>query len=376
MATTVSAPANHYELLGIAPDASEAEIDHAFAREISSLKPRAFGGITEVSVAYRTLRDPERRLDYDKAIGIERRPAITAGGPLGLHLEMHMTPPARRQDSVGGFIAAALRKAEEPKADPIEAPKADPTDEQAGVEVASVPQPFVARQAAAVPVPAIEPGPFPLPPIEAWPEQRESAVEWRRPGLTIGALFVGVALAGAAAGLWSQREIASPASASAPLPEPKAAAPAPIVEEAASPARLPVPAVQQQQQPAVPSAVSPRRAGPKRVAASEPSPAAADQPAPEIAEVDHATSTPAQTTSEPAEAAPATEAPTQAAAAIPLSAGTVAATIRKIGYPCERVASSAPAGDSGVFIITCSSGDSYRAAPVGGRYHFKRLGKH
>jgi hypothetical protein len=374
MATTVSAPANHYELLGIAPDASEAEIDHAFAREISSLKPRAFGGITEVSVAYRTLRDPERRLDYDKAIGIERRPAIAAGGPLGLHLEMHMTPPARRQDSVGGFIASALRAAEKPKADSAEAPKADPIEERTITEAVNMPGPFVARQVAAVPLPAVEPLPLPL--AEAWPEERESAVEWKRPGLTIGALFVGVALVGAAAGLWSQREIASPASASVPLPEPNAAAAAPVTEKAATPALSPVPAVQQQH-PAVPSAVSPRRAGPKQVAANETRPVPADQSVPQLAEVDQAAETPVETASAPVEAEPATEAPAPAATvAMPLAASTVARIIHKIGYPCGRVASSAPAGDSGVFIVTCSSGDSYRAAPVGGRYHFKRLGKH
>jgi hypothetical protein len=368
MATTVSAPANHYELLGLTPDASDAEIEHAFAREISSLKPRAFGGITEVSVAYRTLRDPMRRLDYDKAQGIERRPAVMTTEPVGIHLQMHMTPPAKREDTVGAFIASALRKAEEPKADPIREP--------ARAEAPRLAQPFVAREAAPVPTRAIEPDPLPmpLPPVETWPEERDSALEWKRPGLTIGALFVGVALAGAAAGLWSQREIGTPASASVALPEPKAVAPAPVAEEAATPAPLPVPAVQQQH-PAVPSAVSPRRAGPKQVAASQTPPAPDDEPAPQLAEVDQATATPAEPTAQPVDAS-VTDAPASAAAAIPLSAGTVAATIRKIGYPCGRVASSAPAGDSGVFIVTCSSGDSYRAAPVGGRYHFKRLGKH
>jgi hypothetical protein len=91
--------------------------------------------------------------------------------------------------------------------------------------------------------------------------------------------------------------------------------------------------------------------------------------------VDQALAAPAEAAPAAVEA-PAAAEPPAASVAMPLAASTVARTIHKIGYPCGRVASSAPAGDSGVFIVTCSSGDSYRAAPVGGRYHFKRLGKH
>jgi hypothetical protein len=32
-------------------------------------------------------------------------------------------------------------------------------------------------------------------------------------------------------------------------------------------------------------------------------------------------------------------------------------------------------GKAGVFKVTCTSGDSYRAAPVRGRYRFSRWGK-
>ena len=64
-------------------------------------------------------------------------------------------------------------------------------------------------------------------------------------------------------------------------------------------------------------------------------------------------------------------------ASLPLSKATIARTIGRIGYACGSVAStSAIDGQSGAFKVTCTSGDSYRASQVRGRYHFKRLGSH
>jgi hypothetical protein len=52
----------------------------------------------------------------------------------------------------------------------------------------------------------------------------------------------------------------------------------------------------------------------------------------------------------------------------------VARTIERIGYSCGKVAStSAIEGSSGAYTVTCTSGQSYRAAPVRGRYHFRRI---
>jgi hypothetical protein len=63
----------------------------------------------------------------------------------------------------------------------------------------------------------------------------------------------------------------------------------------------------------------------------------------------------------------------EAPAAMPLPDSVVARTIGRIGYACGEVASTtAVDGAPGVFKITCTSGHSYRAAPVRGRYHFKR----
>ncbi len=54
----------------------------------------------------------------------------------------------------------------------------------------------------------------------------------------------------------------------------------------------------------------------------------------------------------------------------------IARTIERIGYACGDIASSAAGDGPGVYTVTCTSGQTYRAAPVGGRYHFKRLGSH
>jgi hypothetical protein len=77
--------------------------------------------------------------------------------------------------------------------------------------------------------------------------------------------------------------------------------------------------------------------------------------------------------SEPAVAEPAP--PEATAAALPLPNSVVARTIERIGYSCGKVAStSAIEGSSGAYTVTCTSGQSYRAAPVRGRYHFRKIG--
>jgi hypothetical protein len=60
---------------------------------------------------------------------------------------------------------------------------------------------------------------------------------------------------------------------------------------------------------------------------------------------------------------------------LPLSNAVIARTIDRIGYACGEVASAAPADGEGVFKITCSSGQVFQAAPVSGRYRFRRWSK-
>ena len=62
-------------------------------------------------------------------------------------------------------------------------------------------------------------------------------------------------------------------------------------------------------------------------------------------------------------------------AKMPLPNSVVARTIGRIGYPCGQVASTTALDGAGVFKVTCTSGHSYRAAPVHGRYRFRRMTK-
>src|SRR3954447_16645669 len=76
MVSAVKTRPSYYEVLGIAPTASGDEVAAAFARELT--RPRAFGGIAEVSIAYQALRDPGRRAAYDASLGL--KPAAPRGG--------------------------------------------------------------------------------------------------------------------------------------------------------------------------------------------------------------------------------------------------------------------------------------------------------
>ncbi|HET9459410.1 MAG TPA: hypothetical protein VFO51_05470 [Sphingomicrobium sp.] len=199
----------------------------------------------------------------------------------------------------------------------------------------------------------------------------EIASEWKRPELAVGGLIGAVALIGALAGWWAASDIeAEPAETVASIVAPDAQA-RPSGSVAASEVR-PSADKAEPETPA-PTNVNPPRSRRAPVAQAQP-----DAPAPpriaeeefagdavEASELDDIV---VQRADAQAPTAPAV------AATLPLPNKVVARTIERIGYSCGEVASTTPVegAAAGVFKVTCSSGQSYRAAPTRGRYHFRR----
>jgi hypothetical protein len=326
MDTLVKPRPNHYELLGITPSASDEEIARAFAREISPMTPHAFGDIALLSVAHETLRDPARRRAYDESLGLNVKPKPVKplqGWQYKTTVRVAGAAPPPAPASPAAPVAPAQALASEPEQAPDPIPKRD----------------------------WIPPRPIPLHirPFD------EDASEWKRPVIIGGGIFVGVAVMGVLAGLWAARDVQSKISADTLQIEAPAEARAPSVD---SPVKPPDIAAQ------TPPTHPPPRTQPKSPRAK--AVPAQEQRAEDIPEI--------PTEQVAALASQAGEA-NETAAAMPLSNALIARTIGRIGYSCGEVAStSAVDGAPGVFKVTCTSGQSYRAAPVGGRYRFRRWG--
>jgi hypothetical protein len=342
MASTVKSRPNHYEVLGLAPTASSDEIAQAFAREISIFRPHSFGGIAEVTVAYETLRNPARRRAYDAELGLDAKPepkhvlsSSGVGGASFLNRPGSFAETVERPakpDSTP-FIAAALRElaSPEPLRRAVEAPAPEPQLAEPGED-------FVRLELGNDPDIA-----------------EEGSPPWKRIGILAGGLVLAVGIAGAWAG-WMAGNGKVPerpeAAALVTLPPPTTFAVGDPAQAAAAPMEKQAP-VARPKRPALAAARTRRARPPSRLASleeqlAEPVAAKADPQAPG--------------------AAPAT-----VAASMPLPNRVVARTIARIGYPCGEVASTTAGGSPGVFTVTCTSGHSYQAAPVRGRYHFRRL---
>jgi hypothetical protein len=349
---------NHYQTLGLKPGARSEEIEQAFAQAVSAFTPRAFGSVTIVSVAYETLRNPARRRAYDQSIGL---------GPPPPPLTRFAVPASGTMPFVGSrYTAARLAGLEPaPKPPPVEPELVEPERiEAAPAEHDSVGHFLAQSQRLSSPEPLAEPT-IPKQPAPAAftfePNTAESlggeATSIRPIVFGAVAMVAAAALFGAWMGLVSTEEVPAEVAATevkAELPPP---GPAAAAIEPAAPLIL-----TEDRTAAAPSAAPIRSAVTERPRA-----------APLIH--DEVASAPQPAVTELAEAPQpvAVEAAASSTARMPLGDAAVARTIRKIGYPCGSVASTAAGSGAGVFVVTCTSGHSYRAAPTNGRYRFKRL---
>jgi hypothetical protein len=325
MVSTVKSRPNYYEMLGLTPSAAGNTVAQAFARATSAFRPHSFGGITELCVAYETLRDPVKRRAYDASLGLIPRPKI---------------PPAPRPASARFMQRPAVAVA----------PSLEPKVEPKPLE------PVMRR-------PVQLDSPMPRQPAFSEVNVGSSPIEWKRMGTIAGGLVAVAVFVGAFAGWWSGSSAAEPDQP----------------QRVASAARQPERPTFSEPEPA-PSVVEARADQPRRAVATRPRVertthrpriAASEaesqliQPPPELAN---------PTSADPH--APETAPLPAVATSMPLPHRTVARTIDRIGYSCGSVASASPVdGAAGVYKVTCTSGQSFQAKPVNGRYRFRRLAR-
>jgi hypothetical protein len=188
-------------------------------------------------------------------------------------------------------------------------------------------------------------------------DNERRSIDWRLPAAGAGALFLAIGV-GAWAG-WGSGNVNEDALGNqAVTVKVPSAKPAPVFASAVEPA---LDAAEGQ-----PAARAPVAAAPKPKARP---PLEISLPEQQQAEVAVLEQKQGELESQPAVA----EAPVIAASAkMPLPNAVVARTIGRIGYPCGAVSATSALG-GGVFKVTCTSGHSYRAAPVNGRYRFRRI---
>lgn len=326
MVSSVKSRLNHYEMLGLTPSATGEAVAQAFVRATSAFRPHAFGGMTELCVAYETLRDPAKRRAYDASLGLAPKPQIRP-----------ITRPASAHFMQRPAVAVV----------PPPEPKVEPKS----------PEPVVRRP--------VQPDlPLPRQPPFIEPNADISPVDWKRPRKIFGGLAAAAVSVGALAGWWSGSSAVEPE-------QPEQVASAPNQPE------KPVPTLPELWPEPAPSVVEAPAVRPRRAIAARPRVERPAQP-PQLAasETDPAPIQPSSDSADPAEADPLAPEAAPVPAAMPLPHRTVARTIDRIGYNCGQIASATPVeGAAGVYKVTCTSGQSFRASPVNRRYRFRRLAR-
>ena len=359
MVETVKVRPNHYEALGLTPAASSEEIAQAFAREVNLIPVLPLGTFAQVSAAFEALRDPVRRMAYDATLAPPPKPSHSLIGRLE-------RPPLEERLPAKAADTEVLPRVDPDVPESAPAPK--PTTAPSTDGILSQP-----------PEPRADPSRQWSEPTEQyfedqmdWRELEREARADRSVRPDVGGLVLNTAVGGAlllaiVLGAWTGLESGSDnPQASATLPI-SLATPAPATD--ATPPPSPSSSSEQlerpKESPQVAARVEPARR-PLQIDLPDEIPA---NPAPAAKDQTSEASTTGELASEPA-------APAVGTAKLPLPDAVVARTIGRIGYACRQVASTTPMeGEApGTFKVTCTSGDSYRAAPVNGRYRFRRLG--
>jgi hypothetical protein len=360
MVSAVKSRPSHYEVLGIVPTASSDEVAAAFARELS--RPRVFGGIAEVSIAYQALRDPIKRAAYDASLGLkpvagaaEQRDTDRLPLP-ARHVDPQRRPEPSAEPRTASFIASSLRQPVEPELGHDPSPGFRPQLVEAPPKAGLAQQPAADRAVGRVE-------------LELAGDNESSRIGWRPIGIA-GAVVVAVGLLGA----WAGSNASDASEPQQPARTVTVALPQPTPPRTmVAPAGTGVEVLREQ--PARP-AVAVARVEPYPLAQSH-RVLADQQPQAPLSEPGETEANASNPNADAGAEAVAPAAPIAADAAhLPLANAVIARTIGRIGYACGQVAATAAIdGEApGVFKVTCTSGQSYRAAPVGGRYHFKRLG--
>lgn len=378
MVSSVKSVPNHYQMLGLAPTASQSEISEAFARAMSVYGARSLEGAAQIGAAFEVLRNPAKRRAYDGSIGLRQEPYRwtsrgsagfmgSAWGDLAGRVAADNPAPVRKPElqsrlesgaepRVASFIASSLREPPAPAmtTKPQE-PIAEPREEHGRDEKSSrLIEQHLADVLAASTVDRT-----------STDDAQVGALEWKRPALALGGLVITAGLIGIFAGLWVQ------GSPDTPQPEPQATVTValPKPDATAAIAAAPVPATPDARPEPEPSKVAavttPRVVTPQPN--SPPIQEAAENESPTVPSASGVQAAGDQLAAE-------STAPAVAEAKMPLPNATIARTIDRIGYSCGSVSSISAMAGGGVFKVTCSSGQDYRATPINGRYHFHKLG--
>lgn len=381
MVSSVQPRPNYYDVLGLSPSANQEEIRRAFAKLMGMFGAHPLAAAAEVSAAFETLRNPVKRHAYDDALGLKRDATPQ---------QWTMTIPGR---STRGFVASAPGPAEKASSEALALlarlaqpqPLAGSPEVTARPPAPTQPQPQpLASEASTPPAPLqrnrheqsdARLGTHIETMLAAHDQERDDQpLAWMRPAMAVGGLLIAAGLIGALAGS-SAMESGSPAKPKASVGRPKRAAPMPASNGSSS--TQIAERVEVKPAPLQPAAAPVQRAHPVRhmpepVSGSQAAASADGAPASDQIAENGPDATAASAAAASSAGAPAAVA-TIASAGLPLAGKLMARTIERIGYACGEVASATPVdGRAGAYKVTCTSGDTYRAAPQHGRYHFRR----